>query len=252
MANPSQKDLTLLATNECVEVFNVDKSNFTKNLVLTNGFKVKQLHQPRTQCYAEGDYLLVAEFKDTTTEVDVNFYRVDPNMILTPVGQELKDAMQAAMSPDILKWLLERDFVHKQILSSLQATKNCYVYEKHMAEFNSLFRGLPVPRFLLKCTTHHLYTGLPENLFSDVKVFEEKQTSVAPERTQYEGGAFKDTSWLVFYGNGKARFVNESTTAVNELPLQNACMAYKFVNDRRPGKRFLDIECWVNPVNTGL
>lgn len=251
MSNPSQKDLTLLTTNECVEVFNVDKSNFTKSIVLTSSFAVKQLHRPRTQCYVEGDYLLTAEFKDDA-EVDVNFYRVDPNMILTPVGQELKDAMQCAMVPEILTWLLDHDFVHKQILSSLQTTKNCYVYEKNMAEMNVLFRGLAVPRFLLKCTTHHLYAGLPETLFSDVKVFEEKQTKVVPERIQYDGGAFKDVSWLVFYGNGKARFINESTTAVNELPLHNACMAYKFTNDRRTGECFLNIECWLNPVNTGL
>lgn len=251
MPNPSQQDLTLITTDVCVEVLNVDKSNFTKNIVLTNGFKVKQLHRPRTQCYAEGDYLLVAKFLDDAG-MDVEFYRVDPNMILTPVGQELRDAMQAAMSPDVLKWLLEHDFVHRQIINSLVPTKNCYVYEKHMAEFNALFRGLPVPRFLLKCTTHHLYAGLPENLFSDVKVFEETQDSVIPERIQYEGGTFKDISWLVFYGNGKARFINDSTTAASELPLQNACMAYKFINDRRAGECFLNIECWVNPVNTGL
>ena len=171
MQNPSQpRNFTLQVTEECVEVLNVDKSNFTKNLVLTSKFKVKQLHRPRTQCYTEGDYLLQAIFKDTE-RLEVNFYRVDNGMTLIEVGSELKEAMQAAINPEALNWLMEYDFIHKQIRKSLETTKLCAMDEIHIDQMNRLFRGLAVPRTLIKCATHHLYTGLPEDLFSNVKVF---------------------------------------------------------------------------------
>lgn len=241
MSNQPQTDIVLHQSTTQLEVLNVDKTLQIKSIVLTNNFKVKQLNRPRTQIAEVGDYVL-RFFHENKESV---FLKTEEDMILTQVGDELRVAMLGAIKDEVFDWLEESDFTHKELKPSLRTTKLCKVHEQYIDEINRLFRGNAVPRHLMNCILHHRYTGLPTNLYTDVKSFEPSRKTVVPVRETYEGGLFMDVSWLVFYAEGKARYVNSKTNATDRLSLENAVIAFKFTNDRRESELFLNVQCWV-------
>lgn len=230
-----------------ITIRNVNPQDFTKSVVLQHNFKVKQLHSTTTQLAEEGDYI-VEWVKITNT---LSYMRVTEDGIIV-VGEELRIAMEAAIKPPVLEWLLDNDLTHKEMSKSLRTTAMPKLHEVYIEQLHGLFRSDKIPSSILNCATHHRYTGLPENLYSNIQVFPSNYEYVLPKRTMYEHGMFLEISWLVFYADGKARFINSKTQNQERLTLRNAVMAYKFINDRRNNERFLDVECWIVPTPIGL
>lgn len=230
-----------------ITIRNVNPQENTKAVVLQSNFKVKQLHSNTTQLAEEGDYI-VEWVKITNT---LAYSRVtEEGKVL--VGDELRTAMEAGVKSPVLEWLLDGDLTHKEMPKSLRTTAMPKLHEIYIEQLHGLFRSDKIPSSLLNCATHHRYIGLPKELYTNLLAFPTDYEYVLPKRTMFDHGMFLEISWLVFYADGKARFINSKTQNQDRLTLRNAVLAYKFINDRRPSERLLDVQCWVVPTPVNL